>query len=217
LFYDYVILTGNPERTSWMIYTGRLAGDTDPVEDSEDSDVERRAVTDAERRAVTDAARVRKERTITALLSGERVDGSITATEVLDAAGDYKAEGAIVELLSQQEDLARAIHEPVLVLLRTYHLVSVIKFLRKQGGKIEVTEAVLKAVAENGHSGKGILGFLLDRGGNDVQITEELVKAAARNQGNGKQIMELLLDRKDQLRFTEEALKAANEWNSRGI
>ncbi len=78
------------------------------------------------------------------------------------------------------------------------------------GGKVNITEEVVKAAAGNDWSGEDIMALLLDRRSGEVKITEEVVKAAAGNRNSGKAVMALLLDRRSsEVKITKEVVKAA--------
>ena len=149
--------------------------------------------------------------------------------EVVKAAAENEPDGLMTLLPDQREreevaKTAAARREQIMTLL-----------LDRRGDEIPITEAVVKAAAENHYKGKDLMTLLLDRRGDDIpitegvvmaavesekvmtllldrrggdiQITEEVVEAAARNTGS---VMKLLLDRReDDIPITEEVVKAA--------
>ncbi|KAL2862613.1 uncharacterized protein BJX67DRAFT_292595 [Aspergillus lucknowensis] len=200
-------------RDSLKVYGGSLPGDTIPIYETEDNN-------DKEATAATTMTisqrRQRQNQLVELLLSGRREDGPVRKQEVLAAAGEYNAERVTVDLLVRDHHNhgnSNARHVLCIhAVLRTYHLATVVRLLRGLGDSLSVSEEIVMAAAENQHSGRGIVKFLLDNRWDEVRITEDVVRAAARNSGSGKQILELLLERGERLTWvSEDALRAARE------
>lgn len=68
--------------------------------------------------------------------------------------------------------------------------------LGKRGHEIKITEAVLKAGAENISHPSEVLALLLHRCGYETKITEDIVKAAAKNYTGGPKAIAVLLDKR---------------------
>ncbi|KAL3439888.1 hypothetical protein BJX65DRAFT_57505 [Aspergillus insuetus] len=138
------------------IYTGDLPRDTKLVDDMDDADLTE-AVTADEQEVQ------RKNELIAALLSGSRGDGPVSDDEILAAAGEYNAQRIVVDLLSRHYKPSPGCRYQVLIVLRTFHLATVVRHLRALGDKLSIGEDILTAAAENPYGEKGILKFVLDR------------------------------------------------------
>ncbi|KAK5652123.1 hypothetical protein OQA88_10765 [Cercophora sp. LCS_1] len=71
----------------------------------------------------------------------------------------------------------------------------VMNLLLHHTDKIDTTEAILVAAAENELRGAEILDLLLGRGGDEVEITENVMMAAVGNKWHGGDVTQLLLNR----------------------
>jgi hypothetical protein len=130
----------------------------------------------------------------------------VTGDEILAAAGDYNAERVVVDLLAR-EDIPNRMHENhVADILRTFHLATIVRFLRGLGDSLHVSDDILEAAVQNQTSGKEILKYVLDQRGDEVRITDGIVEAAARNPASGKQILHLLLGRQGEEIWASDAV-----------
>jgi hypothetical protein len=134
--------------------------------------------------------------------------GTIEVTEkvVRAAAENSKSGPQIIKLLLDRRG------SEMLAVVAQGSIKEMENLLNYQGGRLKVTEEVVKAAAGNAKSGKQVMKLLLDRRGDEVKITEEVVNAAARNSESGPQIIKLLFDRRgDEVKITYKVRKAAEE------
>ncbi|KAL3456206.1 hypothetical protein BJX64DRAFT_48448 [Aspergillus heterothallicus] len=138
------------------IYTGDLPRDTELVDDMDNADLTAAVVADEQKVQ-------RKNELIAALLSGSRGNGPVSDDEILAAAEEYNAQRIVVDLLSRHFKPSPSCRYQVLIVLRTFHLATVVRLLRALGDKLSIREDILMAAAENPYGEKGILKFVLDR------------------------------------------------------
>ncbi|KAL2799450.1 hypothetical protein BJX66DRAFT_292924 [Aspergillus keveii] len=183
---------------SLRIYMGFLQGLTGPVPPEPDAEVE----AGLEKARAEEEARKRETRRL--IITGQRGNGEFNASEVLAAAGDYTAERAVVDILLQDKQVMRNGYLCIREILRTFHLGTVLRLLRRVEREWEVTEGILEAAARNGHSGAGIVRFILEHQQRGLEfesgeegMAELIVRVAANNEGCGRQIMEVLFERQE--------------------
>ncbi|EGU78519.1 hypothetical protein FOXB_10970, partial [Fusarium oxysporum f. sp. conglutinans Fo5176] len=129
---------------------------------------------------------------------------------VLAAAESWDNGDEVMALLLDQRGDEITITEAVLRAAANNHSKVMALLLDRRGYEITITEAVLRAAAYNYSNGAKMMALLLDRRGYEITITEEVLKAAAGNEDGGKEVIALLLDRRgDEITITEAVVKAA--------
>ncbi|KAL3451114.1 hypothetical protein BJX65DRAFT_269000 [Aspergillus insuetus] len=183
---------------SLRIYMGFFPGITGPVPPEPDTEVEARL---EKARAEAEAQKREARRLI---ITGQRGTRELNASEVLAAAGDYTAERAVIDILLREKQAMQNAYLCSCEVLRTFHLGTVLRLLRRVEGEWEVTEGILEAAARNEHSGAGIVRFLLQHQQRGLEfesgqegMAELIVRVAANNVGCGRQIMEVLFERQE--------------------
>ena len=138
------------------------------------------------------------------------------------------------DLLNRIKDNLQILEEEVILVVKLFGVEILPLLLDLKGSKVQITEEVVKAAAENEPDGlmtllpdqrqreemakaaaarrEKVMALLLDRRGDEIPITGGVVKAAAENCYKGKDLITLLLDRRgNDIPITEEVVMAAVE------
>ncbi|EUC41411.1 hypothetical protein COCMIDRAFT_8874 [Bipolaris oryzae ATCC 44560] len=110
------------------------------------------------------------------------------------------------------EDLTFRNSLSFLELVRMSDAKAVQHFLMRRGLEVSLSEAMIKAAAENQENGQDIMNFLIQKRGSEITVTDRIIKAAARNKTSGRDIIICLFQTcEHEFKLTKEALKVLQD------